>query len=110
MWRKAQIWDLRQKKVVREYGDQEDFVSDLLFVEEKSTLLAASGDGTLAVYDPRYHKAVARSDQLEDELLSLAVMKVRALARPMQGDTRVARPGCSGGGTRCTGLPLGRVP
>ena len=36
-----------------------------------------SGDGTLAVYDPRYNKAVAVSDQLEDELLSVAVVKVR---------------------------------
>ena len=32
-------------------------------------------DGTLAAYDPRLHKPVARSDQLDDELLSLAVVK-----------------------------------
>lgn len=40
-----------------------------------------SGDGTLAVYDPRYNKAVAVSDQLEDELLSVAVVKVGATCR-----------------------------
>jgi hypothetical protein len=36
-----QVWDLRQRKAVREYsGAQSDFVSDFAFVDAQHTLLA----------------------------------------------------------------------
>lgn len=34
-----QIWDLRQQSMVRDYSENEDFVSDMIFVENKNTLL-----------------------------------------------------------------------
>jgi len=72
----VKLWDLRKQGVVRSYeGNQGDFISDLCFVEGENTLLATSGDGSLAVYDVRHNKPHAVSEQLDDELLSIAVVK-----------------------------------
>jgi len=39
-----------------------------------------SGDGTLSAYNLKKGKLIARSDQLEDELLSIAIIKVISAA------------------------------
>ena len=42
-------------------------------------MIVYSGDGYLSVFDVRRPDIVARSDNLEDELLSLALVKVYSL-------------------------------
>ncbi|RKP20513.1 WD40 repeat-like protein [Rozella allomycis CSF55] len=57
------IWDLRSKKKVMRYEEHSDFISDLVYVKHKKHLISAGKPDVLA-----------RSDNMEDELLSLAVM------------------------------------
>ncbi|RKP07606.1 WD40-repeat-containing domain protein, partial [Thamnocephalis sphaerospora] len=72
---RVKIWDSRMEKVVQKYTENEDFIADLLYYGPKKRLLVAGGDGYLSVFDVRKPDLVARSDNLEDELLSLAVVK-----------------------------------
>ncbi|KZV71588.1 hypothetical protein PENSPDRAFT_751683 [Peniophora sp. CONT] len=54
------LWDSRtlsaESKPTREYTHHFDFVSDLLWLEDKKQLVATSGDGTLSVMDVRSKK------------------------------------------------------
>ncbi|KAG9302850.1 hypothetical protein G9A89_009627 [Geosiphon pyriformis] len=69
------LWDIRQGNEIMEYSEHEDFISDFAFSQESKTLLATSGDGALSVYDIRRPNLVAMSDNQEDELLSIAIVK-----------------------------------
>ena len=71
----VKLWDVRQKKPVRSITEQEDYIADLLLHSDGRTLLSSSGDGTLAVLDISTGKLIALSDNMEDELLSLAPAK-----------------------------------
>ncbi|KAJ3155812.1 WD domain repeat-containing protein 55 [Geranomyces variabilis] len=71
----VKVWDLRQRKVALSYHDNTDFISDLHYVEHKKTLLATSGDGHLSVFDIRKKKPVAISEQQDDELLCVTVVR-----------------------------------
>ena len=70
----VKLWDLRAGTCAQEFVGHEDFVSDITCVPHKKTFLATSGDGTLSVMDAK-KGGRQQSDQLEDELLSLCVMK-----------------------------------
>lgn len=52
-----------------------DFVSSLAMSADSATLLSGGGDGRLAAYSMKKGKMVAVSDEQEDELLSLAILK-----------------------------------
>ena len=53
-----------------------DFVSDMDLAASGNQFVTASGDGTLALFDIRKHKKVARSeDDADDEMLSIQTMK-----------------------------------
>ncbi|KAL7751583.1 WD domain repeat-containing protein 55 [Sorochytrium milnesiophthora] len=69
------LWDLREKRVVQEYQEHDDFISDMHYSPDSHTLISTGGDGYLSVFDIRKKNVLARSDNLEDELLSLAVVK-----------------------------------
>ena len=70
------LWDTRQRKKAMEFKEHSDFISKMLFVPEKQHSLAvASGDGCLSVFDLRRGRLSALSDNQEDELLSLALVK-----------------------------------
>jgi len=69
------LWDLRSNKKVKEFHECEDFVSDMRWVPESKMLLATSGDGTLSVYDLTKNIMDTVSDYMEEELLSLEVIK-----------------------------------
>ncbi|KAL1930324.1 hypothetical protein VTP01DRAFT_10486 [Rhizomucor pusillus] len=69
------LWDTRKDKAVMEYREHEDFISQMLFREEKRTLLAVGGDGYLSTWDIRKPDVAAMSDHMEDELLSVALVK-----------------------------------
>jgi WD repeat-containing protein 55 len=70
------IWDTRQRKMIMKYSENEDFISDFSFDSEKNILLASSADGRLSVFDIRKKKPIKISDNQEDELLSVAILKV----------------------------------
>jgi len=69
----VQVWDWRQQSSVMNFTENEDFISD--FARYDHLLLSPSGDGTLSIFDLRKGILEAMSDNMEDELLSIAVMK-----------------------------------
>ncbi|CAG8817987.1 27663_t:CDS:2, partial [Racocetra persica] len=69
------IWDTRTGNKLMEYSDHADFISDFAFRDDIKTLVSTSGDGTLSVYDIRKPDVVAMSDNQDDELLSVTVVK-----------------------------------
>ena len=90
----VQLWDARALgRPALRLSAHTDFVADFQYVEDKGRLLSVSGDGTLAVFDPRAAASgsgsgsarkrkgggagvEARSeDDGGDELLSVAVLK-----------------------------------
>lgn len=103
----VKLWDLRQTKQLFSWKENDDFISDLAIVPNKNTILAprcepaalaptslrlpkrlmnCSGDGTLSVFHMRKAGLESQSDNMEDELLSVAVIKVRPLAMKPDGD------------------------
>ena len=96
----VKLWDMRQRNCAKHFSENEDFVSDMLYVENKHTLLVTrhtfffffffflslrsitlsfnpvySGDGSMTIYDIRKNEPLDRTDMLKDELLSLSLMK-----------------------------------
>eukprot|EP00164_Ancoracysta_twista_P003170 GFYU01004227.1.p1 GENE.GFYU01004227.1~~GFYU01004227.1.p1 ORF type:complete len:368 (-),score=123.74 GFYU01004227.1:22-1125(-) len=71
----VKLWDFRQQNCVLNFKENEDFISDMVVNNEQTTLLTPSGDGTLAVLDLRKGKLLAASDNMEDELLSVVLLK-----------------------------------
>ncbi|KAJ3111546.1 WD domain repeat-containing protein 55 [Phlyctochytrium bullatum] len=69
------LWDFRQKKEVRCYTDCTDYISDITCTNDGQTILVTSGDGNLGVFDPSKKKPVKISDNQEDELLSVALVR-----------------------------------
>jgi len=69
----VKVWDDRSKKNIRTFAENEDFISD--FALHNNMLLCPSGDGTLSIFDLRKGKLEAMSEDLEDELLSIVVVK-----------------------------------
>jgi len=69
------LWDMRTRNCARHFSENEDFVSDMVYLEDKHTLLVTSGDGSMTIYDIRKDEPLDRTDMLKDELLSLALMK-----------------------------------
>ena len=49
-----------------------------------------SGDGTLCAYNLKKGKLILRSDQLEDELLSVEIIKVRARVEAVRAPVTIA--------------------
>ncbi|KAJ2009493.1 WD domain repeat-containing protein 55 [Coemansia thaxteri] len=71
----VKLWDVRQNKAAFAYSEHVDYISDMVFHAEKRHLLATSGDGCLSVYDVRKSKAFHVSENQDDELLSVALMR-----------------------------------
>lgn len=69
------VWDLRARSKVCQFKESEDFISDMLWVPQKNTLLATSGDGALSVFDMTVNKMDTVSDYMEEELLSMVLIK-----------------------------------
>ena len=75
-------WDVRSKMAALKFQENNDYVSDMLYVERpasrggsQNTLVVAGGDGYLSVFDLRAGRLWARSDPQEDELLCLSLCK-----------------------------------
>ncbi|KAF7725556.1 WD domain repeat-containing protein 55 [Apophysomyces ossiformis] len=69
------IWDNRKAEAVMVYTEHEDFIADMTFSPEHNTLVAVGGDGYLSTWDIRKPDVAAMSDHMEDELLSIALLK-----------------------------------
>ncbi len=71
----VKLWDLRQQRETCMFHDNEDFISDFAWHPDRKRLLATGGDGYLSVFNPRAGKLDARSDNMDDELLSVRWIK-----------------------------------
>ncbi|KAG8907861.1 WD repeat-containing protein jip5 [Tulasnella sp. 417] len=71
------LWDPRKQKEIKSFTHHFDYISDLLFTEEKNQIVASSGDCTLSVIDIRSSRTepFAQSDDQDDEFLSLCSIK-----------------------------------
>ena len=50
-----------------------DYVADFAYNGPKKTLVSASGDGSILAIDVKRHRVVARSEDLEDEIVCMAM-------------------------------------
>mmetsp|Transcript_45393 Transcript_45393/g.71016 ORF Transcript_45393/g.71016 Transcript_45393/m.71016 type:complete len:446 (-) Transcript_45393:80-1417(-) len=72
----VKLWDAREKSNTHELKHHKDYISDMLIYEqEPTTLLSTGGDGRLSVIDTRKGKKLGLSEEIDDELLSLQVLK-----------------------------------
>ena len=93
---RLKLWDTRllratttEPKPVMEWREHMDYISDIQYVPHKKTLFATSADGFMSLYDIRApsasttkgqktrkgYRVLAKSDQQEDELLSVTFVK-----------------------------------
>ena len=70
------MWDLRKEDdaMIMKQPEHDNFISSLSVDRTGSTLLAASGDGRLSVWNSRQRKLIARSDECDSELLTCDVV------------------------------------
>jgi hypothetical protein len=71
----VKIWDTRAAGAGLALPGHSDVINDLCVDEGRATLLAASGDGTIGVFDLRKGKRVHVTEQMDDEFLSLGILK-----------------------------------
>ncbi|KAJ1900711.1 WD domain repeat-containing protein 55 [Coemansia sp. S17] len=70
------LWDIRQNnKPAFTFKEHVDYISDMVFNSDKRHLLATSGDGCMSIYDVRKSKPFHVSENQDDELLSVAIMR-----------------------------------
>ncbi len=69
------LWDIRTQACVHQFKEHDDYISDITCNADGSRLVTVGGDGRLAVYNVWQNKLVARSDILDDELLSVCIIK-----------------------------------
>ncbi|KAI9918444.1 hypothetical protein PsorP6_011507 [Peronosclerospora sorghi] len=69
------IWDTRQHRCLAKFKEHTDYISGFATNPANDHLLATSGDGRLSAYDLRKNVLAGKSDELDDELLSVAVIK-----------------------------------
>ena len=62
---------------VLQFKEHEDYVAALEPHVPKKMLCCAGGDGFFSVFDLRKGELFARSDNMEEDILSLAIIKVR---------------------------------
>ena len=73
------LWDLRKEDpIVMIQPEHSNFISSFSVDSTGSTLLAASGDGRLSVWNSRQRKLIARSDECDSELLTCDVVRVNS--------------------------------
>lgn len=73
------LWDLRKEEpIVMIQPEHDNFISSFSVDSTGSTLLAASGDGRLSVWNSRQRKLIARSDECDSELLTCDVVRTNS--------------------------------
>ena len=71
----VRVWDVRAARAVRQFAELEDYVGALHFAGDGTRLLTAGGCGHVAELDVAHGALVARSDPLESECTSGALIK-----------------------------------
>ena len=71
----VKVWDMRTFSKAAELPARKDYISGLTTGSQKSHLLATSADGVLSVFNWQKNALVKESDQLDDELVCLDIMK-----------------------------------
>eukprot|EP00615_Pteridomonas_danica_P006641 CAMPEP_0114371084 /NCGR_PEP_ID=MMETSP0101-20121206/33024_1 /TAXON_ID=38822 ORGANISM="Pteridomonas danica, Strain PT" /NCGR_SAMPLE_ID=MMETSP0101 /ASSEMBLY_ACC=CAM_ASM_000211 /LENGTH=415 /DNA_ID=CAMNT_0001522995 /DNA_START=13 /DNA_END=1260 /DNA_ORIENTATION=- len=74
----VKIWDIRQSdRPAMSFDVFQDYVSDCVNDQEShpECLLATSGDGSLGCFDMKQQKLIGRSDELEEDILSVQIIK-----------------------------------
>lgn len=74
----VKIWDIRQPdRFAMSFDVFQDYVSDLAHDSEAHPdgLLATSGDGSLACFDMKQQKVIGRSEEIEEDILSVQILK-----------------------------------
>lgn len=71
----VKVWDLRTFSKAADFAGRKDYISALTSDKQKKHLLSTSGDGVLSVFNLRKNAIVQESDQLDDELLCLDIIK-----------------------------------
>jgi WD40 repeat protein len=75
------IWDLRQAQkskkhaIVMEFKEHEGTVNQLVFNKEANQIVSVSNDGHLGVFDLRKKELYAMSDNFEEDLPTVTLMK-----------------------------------
>ncbi|CAF1364680.1 unnamed protein product [Didymodactylos carnosus] len=75
----VKLWDYRQKKPLAEFNDCDDYISDLVCANDRRTLLATSGEGTLTCYNVRKKKMQLQSELMDSDLTSIRIFRVSTL-------------------------------
>ncbi|KAI9292536.1 WD40 repeat-like protein [Neoconidiobolus thromboides FSU 785] len=70
----VKLFDTRTNTCSIHYKEHEDYITSLIMGRERQ-LISIGGDGYLSVMDVRKIRLYARSDQIEDELLSMSLIK-----------------------------------
>ncbi|KAF1791537.1 WD40-repeat-containing domain [Phytophthora cactorum] len=81
----VKIWDTRQHRCLAEFKEHTDYISGFATNPAQDHLLATSGDGRLSAYDLRKNALAGKSDELDDELLSVALGDVGRYVGPLPG-------------------------
>jgi len=76
----VKLWDTRQRAQVASFAAHDDFVSDFAYEPISKTLLSTGGDGTLCAHDVQRKKLIEKSEPIDDELLSVQIIKRGRLA------------------------------
>jgi len=71
----VKLWDLRKRVACFEWREHEDYIADFAVHPNENTVLSAGGDGYLSALQLRKGTLEARSDNMEDELLSVTLLK-----------------------------------
>uniref|UniRef100_A0A0B6ZZW1 Uncharacterized protein n=1 Tax=Arion vulgaris TaxID=1028688 RepID=A0A0B6ZZW1_9EUPU len=69
------VWDMRSKTASMELKECDDFISDMIVEDNKKTIIASSGEGTLTSFNIRQKRMESQSELFDSELLCLAKMK-----------------------------------
>lgn len=72
----VKVWDVRQGQNVMGFDCFQDYVSGFAYCDSHdNTLVATSGDGSLAAFDFRTKRLLGRTEELEEDILSIEYIR-----------------------------------
>jgi len=71
----VKMWDTRTFMPIAEFCEFNDYISDMVCDKDNKYMLCTSGDGVLSVLNLRKKEVEHASDQLEEELLCVTIIK-----------------------------------
>ncbi len=71
------VWDLRKKHAIMEVKENEDYISEMAIDKARRVIVATSGDGTMSTFNIRRRKFVMKSENVQNEMMTVTLVKVR---------------------------------